>query len=120
MAACAAQSDLPETSNWVPASLSSVSAKKYRSTPSEWQSEPAFACFKCSFADPQYYRYRWHQATNASGQFEAEADLDGDGIAESTLQLGLRCTDGSCVIEPMLDDGPTPARWCAAAQAEGS
>ena len=109
MTACAARGDLPETSNWIPASLSSVSGKKYLSTPGEWQSEPAFACFRFSFADPQYYRYRWRQATTASGQFEAEADLDGDGIPESTLQLGLHCVNGSCVIEPMLGDVPTPA-----------
>ncbi len=110
MTTCAARGDLPDTSNWVPASLSSVSGKKYASVASEWQREPAFACFKFSFADPQYYRYRWRQATNASGQFEAEADLDGDGIAESTLQLGLHCTDGSCVSEPMLGDVPDPPR----------
>jgi hypothetical protein len=110
MTACAAQGDLPDTSNWVPASLSSVSGRKYMSSPSEWQAEPAFACFKFSFADAQYYRYRWRQATIASGEFEAEADLDGDGIAESTLQLGPHCTNGSCVIEPMLGDVPDPPR----------
>jgi hypothetical protein len=107
MTVCAAQGDLPETSNWVPASLSSVSGKKYLSTPSEWQSEAGFACFKFSFAGPQYYRYRWHQATNASGQFEAEADLDGDGIAESAMQLGVHCTNDSCVVEPLLSGAPT-------------
>jgi hypothetical protein len=109
MATCAARGDLPETSNWIPGSLSSVRGKKYMSAPGEWQSEPAFACFSFSFADPQYYRYRWRQATTASGQFEAEADLNGDGIAESTLQLGLHCINGSCVIEPMLGDTPTMA-----------
>lgn len=110
MAACAARGDLPETSNWIPATLSSVSGKKYQSAPEEWQSEAGFACSKFLLADPQYYRYRWRQATTGSGQFEAEADLDGDGVAESTLQLGLHCTDGSCVIEPLLSDIPTLAR----------
>ena len=110
MAECASRGDLPDTSNWVPVDLSSVRGKKYQSAPAEWANEPAFACAKISMTDPQYFRYRWRQATSASGQFEAEADLDGNGVADSVLQLGLHCTNGSCVIEPLIGDLPTPAR----------
>lgn len=107
MVSCGAHGDLPETSAWIPADLAMISAKKYQSLPSEWSSQPAFACAGFSFSDPQYYRYRWLQATSASGQFEAEADLDGDGVVDSAMQLGLHCVAGACVIEPRLE---TPSR----------
>jgi MFS family permease len=106
MARCAERGDLPDTSNWVPADLSSVSGMKYQSTSGEWASEPGFACSGFTFSGPQYFRYRWHQATNASGQFEAEADLDGDGVVDNAMQLGLHCVSGSCVIEPLIAGMP--------------
>ena len=63
----------------------------------------ALACAGFAFSTPQYFRYRWLQATTASGEFEAEADLDGDGISDGAMQLGLHCIAGSCVIEPLIE-----------------
>jgi hypothetical protein len=110
MLKCAEHGDVPETSNWVPANLSSISGLKYQSVSADWASEPAFACFGFGFSGPQYFRYRWRQATSASGQFEAEADLDGDGVADNAMQLGLHCVSGSCVIEPLISGVPELTR----------
>ena len=107
MKRCAARGVLPETSQWVPPSLSDVSGKKYYSDSSDWSSQPAFACAGFALAKPQYFRYRWVQATEASGQFEAEADLDGDGAVDQAFTLGVHCTPSEgCVTEPMLGGGP--------------
>jgi len=107
MAACGARGDLPETSAWIPNDPAMIASKKYQSSASEWASQAAFACAGFAFSGPQYYRYRWLQATAASGQFEAEADLDGDGTPDGAMQLGLHCVAGSCVIEPLLE---TPSK----------
>jgi len=104
MASCGAQGELPQTSEWVPTDLSSVSGKKYQAAPGDWSSQAAFACSGFVFDGPQYFRYRWHRATSASGQFEAEADLDGDGIVDNALQQGVHCSDGRCQIEALLGD----------------
>ncbi len=110
MASCGARSDMPETSAWIPSDLSSVSGLKYQAGPSEWSSQPAFACAGFVFSGPQYFRYRWVQATTASGQFEAEADLNGDGIADNAMQQGLHCVAGTCEVEPLLGDTPGSPR----------
>ena len=106
MANCGAAGDLPATSEWVPSSLATVQGRKYLAAPGEWSSQPAFACAAFSLSTPQYFRYRWLQATNASGQFEAEADLDGDGTADQVLQQGVHCVSGACTVEPLLDSAP--------------
>jgi hypothetical protein len=108
MASCGARGDLPETSDWVPSDIAMIKGKKYQSDPLDWSGKPAFACGGFAFSGPQYFRYRWLQATTASGQFEAEADLDGDGLPDNAMQLGLHCVAGACVIEPLLGPPPSP------------
>lgn|GEM_PF-969423 len=108
MAACGARGDLPPTSAWVPSDLSAVGGKKYQSTSSDWSSQAAFACSGFASSGPQYFRYRWLQATSESGQFEAEADLNADGIADEAMQQGVRCTAGACEVELLLGDSPAP------------
>jgi hypothetical protein len=104
MEGCAARGELPQTSQWVPADLSEVRGRKYQSTSVDWSSQDAFACSGAVLAEPQYFRYRWRKTTAASGQFEAEADLNGDGIVDLALQQGVHCAAGKCEIEPLLGD----------------
>jgi len=107
MGACAARGEVPESSQWVPASAGSVRGMKYQSVASDWSSQAAFACTEFALNAPQYFRYRWVQATTASGQFEAEADLDGDGVVDNAMQQGVHCSAGVCEVEPILGDTPT-------------
>lgn len=108
MKRCAEQGDLPESSDWVPAAPEAVKGMKYQSVPADWAA-PAFACSGFTLSAPQSYRYRWVQATTASGQFEAQADLNGDGVVDSAFALGLHCTPAEgCVIEQMLGGNATP------------
>lgn len=107
MKQCAERGELPPSSNWVPATLGAVSGMKYQSASTDWSSQPAFACSGFAIPNPQYFRYRWVQATEASGQFEAEADLNGDGVVDQAFTLGMHCTPSEgCVTEPMLGGGP--------------
>ena len=106
MAACGNRGDIPDTSAWIPADLSSVRGMKYMPGPREWPSQAAFACAGFAFTTPQYFRYRWVQVTSASGQFEAEADLNGDGVVDMALQQGVHCTAGNCEVEPLVGDLP--------------
>lgn len=77
----------------VPASLTSVSGRKYQSSPSDW-SDPAgnvgFPCLEFTIDEPQYYMYSYvSPGTGSSGDtFTASAygDLNGDGVA-STFQI---------------------------------
>lgn len=101
MATCAARGDLPETSQWVPADLSDVAGKKYPSSASDWSAQPAFSCSGFALAEPQYFRYRWQRTSEHSGQFEAEADLNADGVADNRMQQGVECTAGKCAVQSL-------------------
>jgi type IV pilus assembly protein PilA len=70
-------------SHAVPASTSSVAAKKYMSAPSDWTSDPAdtgFTCLKFEMSTPQYYAYDY-KASKTGFKALASGDLDGDGHA---------------------------------------
>jgi len=99
MASCGARGALPETSQWVPADLSSVSGMRYQSTASDWSSQAAFSCSEFNLSAPQSFRFRWRQETIASGEFEAEADLNADGVVDLALHQGVHCAAGSCEVE---------------------
>jgi len=110
MATCGAHGDLPATSQWIPADLSTVAGKKYQSAASDWSTEAAFSCSGFALSDPQYFRYRWRQVTQQSGEFEAEADLNADGITDNVMQQGVHCTAGQCEVELLLSNEPSPSR----------
>jgi len=110
MAICGARGDLPPTSQWVPADLSDVAGKKYQSAASDWSTQSAFSCSGFALSSPQYFRYRWRQVTPQSGEFEAEADLNGDGVADNAMQQGVHCTAGSCEVELLISDQPPSGR----------
>jgi tRNA-binding EMAP/Myf-like protein len=95
MLACAEKDGLPLSSPAVPASLSSVAARKYQSVASEW-SDPAFVCAGFSMADPQFFQYQWQQESPAAGNLVALADFDGDGTAEQRLEVRITCAGGRC------------------------
>lgn len=103
VAACAAASNgkLPATSAMVPKMLGQVSGKKYMSMPSEWE-DPAFKCMGFSLPDPQYFQYQWVLKSPTAGVARAVADLDGDGKADSTIELDVTCAGGSCTVAPAL------------------
>jgi type IV pilus assembly protein PilA len=77
----------PSASATVPASIASVKAAKYQSTPADWNVDEArhagFSCLKFSMSTPQYFLYRYtaHGSSKPNDTFEAEADGDlaGDG-----------------------------------------
>jgi type IV pilus assembly protein PilA len=86
----------PSASATVPASIVSVKAKKYQSSPDEWQVDKArnagFACLGFEITAPQYfvYKYTAHGSTKPGDTFEAEAtaDLSGDGTLTSFHTIG--------------------------------
>jgi type IV pilus assembly protein PilA len=86
---------LPGTSQPVPASLSDVQGKKWQSTPADW-SEPAFSCAGFNMSGPQYFQYRWQLRGPDEGAASAVADLDGDGVPEKMLSVGVVCNAGAC------------------------
>jgi hypothetical protein len=103
---CKAQTGhLPRTSQPIPSDLTSVSGRKYQSTPTEWTSDAAFACAGFAMTTPQYFQYQWVLEDPENGYAQATADLDGDGSAETKLRLHVRCTEGSaCVINPAIQE----------------
>lgn len=92
----------------VPATVASVSGRKYQSAPAEWNTGSQTAgwqCLKFSMQEPQYYRYNY-TATNplaANGTFVAAAmgDLDGD-TTQSTFTLSGGVAQGVVNIAPNI------------------
>lgn len=97
---------LPESSASVPSSLAAVSAKKYQSSPSEWN-DPAFDCAGFSMTTPQYFQYRWVRRTATTGAAVAVADLDGDGSAEVSFEQPVSCdAAGACRTGSVTSGSP--------------
>lgn len=104
MIACAEQQhSVPDSSNWIPMDLSSIQGKKYLSKPSDWQSERAFECAGVSISTPQYFQYRWVQVDAQSGHFEAQADLDGNRLADNPMQIEVHCANGICGMSALAE-----------------
>jgi tRNA-binding EMAP/Myf-like protein len=102
MVVCGEKDGLPLTSPAVPASLASISGKKYQSAPGEW-SDPAFVCAGFSMNDPQYFQYQWQQASSAGGNLVALADFDGDGNTDQHLEIHITCDNGHCTASAPRD-----------------
>lgn len=98
---------LPPSTTPVPASLTSVAAHKYQSTPTDW-SEPAHTCAGFKFTGPQYFQYTWALRGPTEGVLDAQADLDGDGNVDMLLELAVTCSGGKCERgQPIAADGST-------------
>ncbi|MCK6592545.1 MAG: hypothetical protein L6Q76_33745, partial [Polyangiaceae bacterium] len=98
---------LPPTSAKVPASLGQVKGTKYASSPADW-SDAAFTCARFSVSTPQYFQYQWVLTSpGAQGTVRAEGDLDGDGVAEITIERDVSCTGAAesltCSLGPMRE-----------------
>jgi type IV pilus assembly protein PilA len=98
---------LPPTSTPVPAKLSHIKAMKWQSAPTEW-SEPGYRCAGFSMTEPQYFQYQWELRSPNEGTARAVADLNGDGIADTTLGVQVTCSAGTCRAGSVLsaDDEP--------------
>lgn len=100
MVRCGEKDGLPPSSPAVPATLASVAAMKYQSSPAEW-SDAAFACAGLSLADPQYFQYQWSQQSPAAGTLVALGDFDGDGSPDQRLEVSITCSAGRCAASPL-------------------
>ena len=83
---------LPPTTTPVPSALADVSGKKYLSTASDWTG-PGWDCIGFNFASPQYFQYQWERLSPTRGVAKAQADLNGDGVAEVRFELPVECSD---------------------------
>ena len=100
MVACGEKAGLPPSSPQVPASLEAVSGKKYMSAPSDW-ADAAFVCGGLSMTQPQYFTYQWLQASPSEGSLLAQADFNGDGIAEERAEVRISCSAGRCTASSL-------------------
>lgn len=101
------QRGLPPSTAKVPASLAQVKGKKYVSSPADWTGD-AFTCASFTITTPQYFQYQWVLTTpGALGTVRAQGDLDGDGVAEITIEQDVRCSDQAgqlkCDVGPMRE-----------------
>lgn len=89
---------LPPTSVAVPPTA--PPGTTYMSSPRDW-AQPAFSCGGgFTQSGPQYFSYQWIQDSSSSGRVVANADLNGDGVAELRVQATIRCSAGDCVATP--------------------
>jgi hypothetical protein len=91
VAACAFKTGaLPPTSRKVPAELSQVGGKTYRSTDDDWGDE-AFACDAFRLRTTQRFQYQWEKTGDHTGVARAQGDFNGDGVVEATFEQELVC-----------------------------
>lgn len=96
IARCGSRGPLPESTVPVPAALAFVDGNAYVSKPSDW-SDPVFSCAGFSRSGPQYHQYQWVRLDPEQGVVTARADFDRDGVAESGVDVDVRCSRGACV-----------------------
>jgi hypothetical protein len=90
--ACAEETGkLPETSHAVPPALADVGGKTFTSVPLDWQSDDTLRCARWSRGEPQAFRYQWEKTDDLRGRTRAEADFDGDGVAEAVYEQEVEC-----------------------------
>lgn len=96
----------PSASQPVPASPTAVSAKKYMSTPSDWDADKAanagFACLKFEMSMPQYFQYDY-KATSAGFTATARGDLNGNGVY-SEFKVEGRVIGGVLQVAPTISE----------------
>jgi len=96
----------PSASSPIPADKSNVSAKKYMSSRSEWDTDElankGFACLKFQMTSPQYFQYEY-EATATSFVARAHGDLNGDGVF-STYEIAGQVVGERLVLSPMITE----------------
>lgn len=97
--ACAEQSGrVPDSSVSVPPRLSDVGGKKFDGTPADWRADETLRCAGWSPDGPQSFRYRWLKTGDRAGRTRAEADFDGDGVAEAVYEQEIACEAGGARV----------------------
>jgi|1185.fasta_scaffold09127_3 type IV pilus assembly protein PilA len=80
-----------------------IKAKKYQSTPSDWNT---WDCLHFSMNDPQYYQYDYLSpggaTTGTTFQCQAAGDLNGDGQGSMFTMSGAIQTDAKGVLTATL------------------
>lgn len=94
---------LPDTSPFVPPSITQVSKRPFVSTPADWM-HPAFVQAKFESEGPQWFQVQWERTSKLTGVARARADLDGDGAVDLTFELDVTCTPGA---RPLCHAGST-------------
>ena len=84
----------------VPSTASSIKAKKYQSSPTDWTT---WDCLHFSMNDPQYYIYDYETSTDltstaATFTCTAKGDLDGDGNLSTFAMAGGIKADSAGVL----------------------
>ncbi len=90
----------------VPASIASVTGKKYPSQSAEWTVDAAtpdkgFACLAFEISAPQYYQYDYRRDAKLAFTAEAQGDLDGNGVTSKFTQHGT-VVSGAVVLDPTI------------------
>ncbi len=98
----------------VPQQTAAIAARKYMSSPSDWQfdraAEKGFYCLRFTMDIPQYYQYDYQRSGGPGGSFKAIArgDLDGDGALSEFSQEGRADGSGGVkVSHPIRQVDPT-------------
>lgn len=108
--------DSVQTTEYVPAAMTSIRAQKYQSNEAEWatgSSTAGWTCLKFSMKGPQYYQYQYTATQGtplvAGNGFVAAAqgDLDGDTV-ESTFSttgaLNGTAPNFTLQLSPAIDE----------------
>ena len=106
----------------VPATIASVQARKFQSSPAQWKGATSdqfdgWNCVKFSMSDPQYYMYKYTTtatdaatagADNAPFTCNAQGDLDGDGVPSNFNMYGIvhaaASTKAVAVLAPNIEE----------------
>ena len=96
--------NLPKSSLPVPADASLVRGRSYASKPGDFNHE-AFLCARFAPSEPQYFQYQWVRESDSAGFVRASADFDGDGVAETQLELDVVCAASGCRTATALRGG---------------
>jgi type IV pilus assembly protein PilA len=108
------------TEKTVPASITSISGRKYQSNPAaleDWNGGEAtnkgFPCLKFSMQAPQYYMYNYSSDGNfmtpvTGTQFTATAngDLNGDGVYSTFMLVGAVANNQLFVAPNLIEMDP--------------
>jgi type IV pilus assembly protein PilA len=97
----------------VPASIASVTGRKYQSTASDWNADSAtqagFFCLKFTIDQPQYYMYSYTALSSGSvgtvvDRFtvSAQGDTDGNGVTSLFQVVGQLDTARRLTISPNI------------------
>lgn len=118
LATCAQREGrLPPSTLPVPKDISAVTGKKYQSAPGEW-AEQAHTCAGFTMTAPQYFQYRWELRSENAGVLHAVADLNGDALPDSQLDLDLTCGGGKCERGVPIELGQSGSAVAASSTAE--